>query len=613
MRRAKMAAQMVLVGMLSLTVKTVEARNTPAAGSSSLAAGAYPGACQAWTQVNEGAFGLPGALDPQGQPVMPPPPEPYRAQEGFELLVFKQQIYLGMEADNQLGARLWRSRSGVVSPWRQTDWEEVAADEHGNPFGSADRAQHDHVDSLAAFQGQLYVSVANRGRGEGGFRLYRSASGTPGTWEEALGAAGPGFGDPDNENFKDMQVYDGRLCGGTWNERTGAQVWCSQDGTSWQQKNRGGFAELGEDPRRVAVWSGHVFNGALYFGVQNQGPLTDDSRDDRAEIFRAEGMDAENPWALVFEGPPGSFRADLLGDLNGWLYAATASPAGVQVYRSPAGAPESWEIASRPGLNGNPYNLGTVVDGAVVYNGALYVSVTNNRSGLNVWRTRGAVSPGEATPAWERVSVSGLGDPGNLSAELAVFNGSLFAWTSNYQRGHQVWRTACPVCQTQKIPAPGRYWFDDLGLEIHFHSENLEALEACVYPHAPPPGLAADLPGLGYLTFRPQPAAATFNASLSAKLDTWPETNGEPGPAERLAFLHWNGLRWQACSTPESAGQARPGTLTCEGVASFGSPWTVLPEESIPPPDAPPGAGLALLGGGILFVLMVAARSLRKR
>ncbi len=49
--------------------------------------------------------------------------------------VYQDRLYLGMEADNSLGARLWRTKVGIAYPGDQADWEEVAADANGLPFG----------------------------------------------------------------------------------------------------------------------------------------------------------------------------------------------------------------------------------------------------------------------------------------------------------------------------------------------------------------------------------------------------------------------------------------------------------------------------------------------
>src|SRR3990172_9898607 len=80
--------------------------------------------CTDWTQVNEDAFGLGTGLDGD-----------YTSEESFEAAVFQNQMYLGMEADNSLGARLWRTRKGISIPQSQADWEEVVVTEQGHLFG----------------------------------------------------------------------------------------------------------------------------------------------------------------------------------------------------------------------------------------------------------------------------------------------------------------------------------------------------------------------------------------------------------------------------------------------------------------------------------------------
>lgn len=401
--------------------------------------------CTNWTPVNDGAFGLGPGHDGS-----------YGGEEGFEVLVFKHQLYLGMEADNSLGARLWRTRAGVAVPSSQADWEEVAADAVGNPFGNGQRQenpppgsgvfllQNDHIDSLAAFDGYLYASTANGGDTTQGTLVYRSPSGSAGTWTQVNT---PGFGDIYNTNFKDMQVFQGWLCGGTQNRVTGAQVWCTVDGTTWSQKNFGGFGLGVDDNTNVEVWSGYVYNGALYFGVQNTGANRDSSVDDVARLFRTTDLGGTPTWTEVYSGTAGSRRVDILGALNGYLYISVRSSEGIVILRSPSGDAGSWTQVNTAGMNGNPQNFGAVVDSATVYNGALYVGVANVDTGFEVWRTAG-IQPGSGPLVdWVQVGSSGLGDPNNSYTELIPFNGYLYAWTSNYATGQQVLQSKCPVAR----------------------------------------------------------------------------------------------------------------------------------------------------------------------
>lgn len=414
---------------------------------------AAPGAptvyCDAWLPVNDGAFSMGTGGD-----------NSYASEEGFEVLVFKDRLYVGMEADNQFGARLWRTRPAGRSPAGQSDWEEVSADGNECPFGNCTAQvnpgssppvsllQNDHIDSLATFDGYLYASTANGGSTTQGTQVWRSRTGDPGTWTQVNR---DGFGDANNTNFKDMQVFQGWLCGGTQNTVTGAQVWCTADGVSWAQKNKGGFGAGAPSTTTVGVWSGYVYGGALYFGVRDTGAQPDDDTDDRARLLRTTSLDGMPAWDEVYRGPAGSRRADILGDLGGYLYVATSASDGIVILRSPSGDPDSWEQVNVAGMDADSWNMGAVVDGATVYHGALYVAVshvgpppTYETRGVQVWRTTGTPQP-DGRVDWTQVGDGGLGDANHRYAELISFNGDLYAWTSNYVSGQRVLR--CPMAR----------------------------------------------------------------------------------------------------------------------------------------------------------------------
>jgi len=413
------------------------------------AASQAPAVCSAWTQVNDNAFGIPSNFDSSGNPIIPPPARPYASEEGFETQVYKDQLYVGMEADNKFGARLWRTRSGVSVPTSQADWEEVAANSQGCPFGDCQRQenppagsglyllQNDHIDSLAEFNGYLYASTANGGDTTQGTMLYRSPTGDSGSWQQVIN---PGFGDVNNTNFKDMQVFQGQLCGGTINAATGAQVWCSADGNNWIQKNHGGFGPTQDIKTTSEIWSGYVYENNLYFGAYSTG--------DVAKLYRTAQITPTLPqWNEVYSGVPQSHRVDILGALDDYLYIATYSDQGILIYRSPSGDPGTWVQVNQPGMDQNPQNYRTVVDGATFYNGALYVAVSNEQTGLEVWRTAGLLQDGGPLVDWVQVGTNGLGDPNNVHSELIPFNSHLYAWTSNYVSGQEVRRANCPAAR----------------------------------------------------------------------------------------------------------------------------------------------------------------------
>lgn len=382
-----------------------------------------PGKCSDWSPANEGAFGLGTGVDNN-----------YDQEEGFELVVYQEQLYVGMEADNSLGARIWRTKAGITVPINQDDWEEVAADANSKPFGVDNVTQNDHIDSLVEFKGYIYASTANGGNSTFGTRIFRSSTGNPGSWEDAIVGLTPGFGDMNNTNFKDMIVFrsggNDWLCGGTHNTSTGAQVWCTTDGTSWTKKNSDGFG----DPDNNLIASSGVFIDSLYLGIQNANG---------GSVWRT--TDLQN-WEKVFQSSDRP-RIEVLDILNDRLYIAEGTQDGrltgeptIRIYSSTTGDLGSWtEVGSEIGQD--PYNARTVVDGATVHLGELYLAVMNSKTGVEIWRTDGN--------EWTHVTDGneGLGDKRTFAAELISFNGHIYAWTSNYTTGQYVLRNNCPAAR----------------------------------------------------------------------------------------------------------------------------------------------------------------------
>lgn len=416
-------AFVLLVSVAALPFRT---SNVKAAPLSAIAS-----SCSAFSQVNDGAFGMGTGSNSN-----------YGSEEGFEVLVHNNRLYLGMEADNIFGARIWRTKSGVVHPTSQADWEEVAADASGYPFGVSNVTQNDHIDSLASFNNYIFASTANGGSSIYGTRVFRSATGAANSWEDAISAYGAGFGDIYNTNFKDMQVFQGYLCGGTQNWNVGSQVWCTSDGTTWTKKNISGFGAAYSNNRNVEVWSGYVFNNALYFGVQNLGSSRSDTTDDVAKLYRTTSLNGTPTWSEVFSGEAASNRADILGELDGYLYVSTRSAGGIAIFRSPSGDAGTWTQVNTAGMDGDTDNIYSVVDNATVYDDILYLAVSNTTDGLELWRTSGTLEGGSLVD-WEQVSSNGLGDTNNIHAQLVTFNDNLYAWASNYTSGQEVLCTTC--------------------------------------------------------------------------------------------------------------------------------------------------------------------------
>lgn len=379
-----------------------------------------------WTQVNQPGFGEHAG--------------PYIGQEAFDLTVFKDQLYLGMEG--KACARIWRTQAGVTVPIAQQSWEQVVS----NGFdGATDCAvlppttDNDHIDSLEPFGDYLYASTAMQTSGRRGTQVWRSATGAAGTWEPVNR---PGFGDPANENFKDMAVFQGLLCGGTGNG-AGAEVWCTDGVTRnpvdperllWTQRNIDGFG----DRNNVKVWSSDVYGGALYVGVESGAGA--------GSIWRTRDINDPTAWERVFSPDAAGFdpqisqsirRVDVLAHLDAGsgagIYIGFAIPgAGSQVWRSSAGNPGTWEPVVKDGF-GSRTSGRFISDAATAFDGWLYVATLDEAKGAAIWRTADGIG-------WEQAAPSGFGASATFAAELAPFAGRLYAWTSDYSAGQGVWR-----------------------------------------------------------------------------------------------------------------------------------------------------------------------------
>ncbi len=512
--------------------------------------------CQPFSQVNDDAFGMDTGSNTS-----------YSSEEAFEVLEFNGQLYLGMEGDNIYGARIWRSKQGVQIPTSQSDWEEVAADPQGYPFGIQNVVEADHIDSLAEFNGYMFASVANGGTSSYGTRVFRSPNGNPGTWENTTAGIGPGFGSTHNINFKDMQVFDGHLCGGTQNWSVGAQVWCTSDGSTWTQKNVSGFGEASANPRNTQVWSGYVYDGAIYFGTHHVGPLYSNYDDDIGKLYRTSSLAGTPSWEEIFSGESGSYRVNILGELDGYLYIAARNTNGIVIYRSLGGNQGTWQQVNMPGMDGDANNFAVSVDTATTYNNALYVALTNKTTGLELWRTTGLLDGNGALVDWEQVGGSGLGDSKNILAQLIPYNGYLYAWTANYTTGQQVLQTECGYEETIDIGnADVDYTFaPEIGAQIRFQElGSVSQVTVRAYPGAwDPEGLIIDGVVPVKRHYNVTVNGSGYQADVTLKYDQSEFEQSEIGDETTTYQAIWSGVEWEACPMGHQDRDTDANTVSC--------------------------------------------------
>lgn len=124
-------------------------------------------------------------------------------------------------------------------------------------FGDANNTQ---TGGMTIFGGYLYVGTRNDVTGA---QLFRTANGT--TWDAVIN---DGFGDLDNFKIEMIYTWNGSLFAGTDNYISGVEIWQSADGLVWNQINLDGY---GDSNNRGLLWNSSTIEYLhhLYLGTNN--------------------------------------------------------------------------------------------------------------------------------------------------------------------------------------------------------------------------------------------------------------------------------------------------------------------------------------------------------
>jgi hypothetical protein len=309
----------------------------------------------------------------------------------------------------------------------------------------------EHIPSLASFGGYLYAGTANDS-------IWRTANGQhwniaspdlgggistlavfsnslyAGTWNGTIWRSPDGLNwtnvitgglGGNGKGLAHLGVYSNTLHAGTYCDgATGAEIWRTTNGTDWSQFVDNGLGDL----NNCGVISSANFNGQIYFGIGHWEGATGN------QIWRSDGITVT---AVVTDGfghsdnlAPGG-----LAVFNGALYASVSNPnSGIQVWRSNTGHPGSWMQVVSGGF-GNP--LTNDRSGLRVHAGHLYLTAQNSTSGMEVWRTPDGIN-------WEQIGLAGFGDSNTDYTEwsngMTVFNGNLFIGARNLANGGEIWQ-----------------------------------------------------------------------------------------------------------------------------------------------------------------------------
>jgi len=301
------------------------------------------------------------------------------------------------------------------------------------------------IDHLIEFNGQVYASTANR---VDGGEVWRSSDGL--NWSRV---ARQGFGVPTNSEIFRLAVFSDTIYASTWSYTTthGAEIWRSSTGISgdWTRVVTNGF----DDANRLAlgVLSFESFNGYLYAGTYNSTTMTSTG----GTVWRSPTGDA-GTWAPVSTngfGAASNLWVSSLAAFNSYLYAGTYGPsgAGSEIWRCQVCDGSDWTKVVDNGF-GNSNNRGG--NALEVFNGYLYAATTNSATGMEVWRS----STGNIGD-WTQVAFAGFGDSNNRNGyfdnAMTVFNDRLYSGTSNSANGGEVWRKTVVTADFTASPTSG--------------------------------------------------------------------------------------------------------------------------------------------------------------
>jgi hypothetical protein len=301
------------------------------------------------------------------------------------------------------------------------------------------------IDHLIEFKGNLYAGIwskkSDEPETEGG-EIWRSSSGDNGTWTQVID---PGFGDIYNGRITRMGVFDDQLYAATWSYTTthGVEIWRSPSGDygTWSKVLENGLG----DATNGTVLSFESFNGAFYASTYSWNDSTDSPAG--AEIWRTTDGTI---WSKVtddcFNNAATCYEIGTLKEFNNYLYAGTSlynpstytNPGG-QIWRCAASTncdeESDWQQLTLPSSLGNPNNY--AMRTFRVFNNQLYVFASNQREGLQVWRTSDGAN-------WQQIGFAGFGDSNNgyqyFDNPAAIFNNKLYFGTINNANGGEVWQ-----------------------------------------------------------------------------------------------------------------------------------------------------------------------------
>jgi hypothetical protein len=328
------------------------------------------------------------------------------------------------------------STSTSVPPGQIDGWTQVVKGGFTDPNNSS-------APFSAEFKGYLYVStIANpagfifSGSHKEGGDIWRSSDGI--TWEQV---GTPGLGNAHNSTFR-FVVFRDKLYAVSDNlSDHGLEIWVTSNGTDFTQIEKGGFGGDADSSSSEPF----VFQDRLIIPVANTSTGAQIWVSDDGENFRqvvSGGMGDKNNTGLQVTTQPDDQPLTFQGKL---YVGVTNQVAGGEIWRTSDGL--QWERAASGGLERSA-NVGLYPE--VVFHDQLYavgeaVRSLDDVQGLEVYRSSDGT-------AWQKVVSNGfdVGTERNVAGSLAQFKGDLFLTCNTLEP-----RILTPPSPSERIPPQG--------------------------------------------------------------------------------------------------------------------------------------------------------------
>ncbi|MBC7230527.1 MAG: hypothetical protein H5T74_09095 [Actinobacteria bacterium] len=290
-----------------------------------------------------------------------------------------------------------------------------------------------------------------------------------------------GLGSPANVGAASSAVYNSKLYVGTENSATGLQIF-SYDGENWTQEVGGGPGHAAGgfgDPNNLSAASMIVYRGQLYVGTFNGTTGCEIWRHDGTAWEAVVGGGAAVPSGF---GSPGNLSASAMATYGLDLYVGTYSWGGCEVWAFDGANWTQTVGASPTALIGPGFGTACVViESMQVFGTGLYAG-TGSPGGCEVWAFDGAGWTPQVSADPSAPLGAGFGDANNADVmDMAVYEGSLYAGTSNWNTGCEVWAFDGANWSQAVGDQPGPHPRSGFGYAGSFMATQLEVYDSRLY------------------------------------------------------------------------------------------------------------------------------------